>query len=75
MKDYSKCKICNKPLPPLLVKHAKSRFEQMICSGECQRKDIIKQFGCCEKAELTPCVCMYSFKCPVHGEKHIGTHD
>ena len=39
------------------------------------QKDIIRRFGCCEKAEFTNCVCMYSFWCPDHGTKHVGTHD
>lgn len=31
---------------------------------------------CCNLAVyFYPCVCMVSFTCPTHGEKHIGTHD
>jgi hypothetical protein len=31
--------------------------------------------ACCPKAKVNPCVCAYSYKCPVHGVKHVGTHD
>lgn len=31
--------------------------------------------ACCLKAKRNNCVCMYSYKCPKHGETHIGTHD
>lgn len=31
--------------------------------------------ACCALAEFSNCVCMYSFKCLIHGETHIGTHD
>lgn len=31
--------------------------------------------ACCILAEFTPCVCTSSFKCPIHGEAHHGTHD
>lgn len=31
--------------------------------------------ACCPLAVTAPCVCAYAFKCPLHGEAHIGTHD
>ena len=30
---------------------------------------------CCPKAEIVPCVCWVSYKCPVHGQRCYGTHD
>lgn len=74
--DLTHCRVCKKEITNTLVlRQAKLRVEEPICSTECNRKEIIQRFGCCEKAELTPCVCMYSFDCPVHGKTHIGTHD
>jgi hypothetical protein len=31
--------------------------------------------ACCEKAVWLPCVCAKSFRCPEHGDRHMGTHD
>jgi hypothetical protein len=31
--------------------------------------------GCCDKAVAINCVCYAAHKCPVHGERHVGTHD
>lgn len=31
--------------------------------------------ACCPLAEHIACVCVYASKCPVHGDRHIGTHD
>lgn len=30
---------------------------------------------CCHMAERFPCVCEAAYRCSVHGEQHIGTHD
>jgi len=38
-------------------------------------KGKVNQLACCPLAELINCVCTYAFKCQVHGEKHIETHD
>jgi len=35
----------------------------------------IGPMACCPKAQPSNCVCMYSYKCPEHGDQHIGTHD
>lgn len=35
----------------------------------------IGPMACCPKAKTIPCVCMYSYSCPDHGNQHIGTHD
>jgi ribonuclease I len=35
----------------------------------------LKPFQCCEQAVSINCVCAHSYRCPVHGEKHIGSHD
>jgi hypothetical protein len=31
--------------------------------------------ACCERATATPCVCVYSYACPEHGDIHIGSHE
>ena len=69
------CAGCGAELVIDLARIALARFEQSTCSTDCSKRQLIKRMGCCEKAEMTPCVCAYSFKCPEHGEKHIGTHD
>ena len=38
-------------------------------------KQKLNSHACCALAEMTNCVCAYSFKCVLHGERHIGTHD
>lgn len=72
---YKLCAECGAELIPELAEWALRRFEQQTCSTDCSKAQMVKRMGCCEKAEMTPCVCAYSFKCPEHGEKHIGTHD
>lgn len=72
---YGKCRVCQKELSPEMFAHAKKSFTPQRCSPECHFAEIKKRFACCEKAEFSPCVCTYSFKCPDHGDTHIGTHD
>ena len=74
--DYDHCRVCGGLVPPSVRELAARRIENAICgSTACARKELIDRFGCCAKAVLTPCVCAYSFRCPDHGERHIGTHD
>lgn len=72
---YALCRVCGAKLDEHMAAFALGRFEQTTCSTECSKRETIERHACCEKAEMTPCVCMYSFKCPEHGERHIGTHD
>lgn len=37
--------------------------------------DVKRPFACCGKAVPINCVCAYSYDCPDHGAKHIGSHD
>lgn len=30
---------------------------------------------CCEKAHSIPCVCTAAWRCPEHGDTHVGSHD
>jgi hypothetical protein len=73
--DLDHCKICKKPLPPLVAAMAHDQIEEKACSPECRMKEHIQRFACCEQAVVLPCVCHASFRCPVHGDRHIGTHD
>lgn len=72
---YSRCRVCGGPVPEALRAHAFRTYQQECCSTKCCKREIIQRYACCEKADFSPCVCMYSFKCPEHGERHIGTHD
>lgn len=40
-----------------------------------RRAENILSMACCDKARSINCVCAYSFICPEHGERHIGSHD
>lgn len=39
------------------------------------RLHTIGEHACCLKAKRRNCVCYEAFDCPVHGTKHVGTHD
>lgn len=40
-----------------------------------RREEVKKPFRCCEKAVQISCVCAWAWKCPSHGERHIGSHE
>lgn len=76
--DYDHCRVCGKDVPAWAHDIAARRTEDAHCgSPECRTKELVARFGCCDKAKPLSrfCVCAYAFECPVHGEKHIGTHD
>lgn len=75
IQNYRYCAMCNKPLDASDFAYALVKLEKRCCSIECLKAEQIKRWACCDKAVMTPCVCTYSFSCPEHGEKHIGTHD
>lgn len=75
VEEYGHCRVCGKEVDKETLRFAMRRFEKPTCGTDCYKREIIQRYACCEKAEFTPCVCMYSFKCPEHGERHIGTHD
>ena len=75
MAQYDYCRVCGGRLDAQTAAYARRQFERKMCSLECMRADTKARFACCDKAELIPCVCMYAFSCPVHGTRHIGTHD
>lgn len=72
---YTTCRVCGNNVNEATFEYARRRMEEPICSPECQKVETTKRYGCCEKATMTPCVCMYSFTCPEHGDSHIGSHD
>lgn len=74
---YDVCAVCGKQLNQELVDWAWRKHEQQTCSTECSRKQLLAQYACCDKMTFLgrDCTCMYAFKCPDHGERHVGTHD
>lgn len=76
---YYVCPYCNVALPVAAAEWARKTFERKYCGSDaCQRADAIR-YGrlCCDKAEVIPCVCAYSYKCVEHAPNgmHVGTHD
>lgn len=72
---YNWCRVCGAALSAEQIGWARQSYQRGICSSECSRAEIKARYACCDKAEFTPCVCMYSFHCETHGDTHIGTHD
>jgi hypothetical protein len=74
--DYDHCRMCGVAVSPAMADLARRNVEDAHCGvPACYRTELITRFGCCAKAEILGCVCHYAFRCPVHGDKHIGTHD
>lgn len=46
-----------------------------VLDGDGIERRKFDQMACCEQAVMNDCVCFFSCKCPVHGTKHVGTHD
>lgn len=46
-------------------------IEEAIANGKAK----IHYLACCPLAEFSPCVCVASFRCPVHGSQCHGSHD
>lgn len=74
-REYGHCCVCGGEHTAEATAWARRRLEAMPCSDECRQKKYIRDYACCDKAKQTPCVCVHSFSCPVHGEMHVGTHD
>lgn len=72
---YHFCRVCNKPVGTLTAHRASQKHKQLTCSLECRQKETHKRYACCDKATQVECVCLYATTCPVHGERHNGTHD
>ena len=74
--DFDRCRVCRAVVPPAMADLARRRVENAHCGAvACHRRELVMRFGCCLKAEPLGCVCTYAFRCTVHGDKHIGTHD
>lgn len=73
--DYGHCHECGAEVSQDRYANAYRRVEKPTCSLECARAAYVKRFACCGKAEVLPCVCAHSFRCPIHGDTHAGTHD
>jgi hypothetical protein len=75
MRKYDRCRVCSRFLSGHLRASARRLFQQGICSAECSRKEQLRFYGCCEKAQACHCVCTFSTNCPDHGRICRGTHD
>ncbi len=77
MTKYARCVICKKALPFFFAEWLTKRGERSTCeSALCRKKWAVKNGQlCCMKATYINCVCHRSYKCPKHGEVHVGTHD
>lgn len=73
--QYRTCRVCEDPVSPFLFECALKRYERQVCSSACREREQIQRYGCCDLAELAPCVCMVRTSCPLHGDRHVGTHD
>lgn len=76
--DYDHCRVCGVEVSDAMKAHARRMVQDATClSPACTWKELVAHFGCCDKAEPLGrmCVCAYAFSCPVHGERHVGTHD
>lgn len=75
IQPFRTCRFCKKPVSDEIFARAFYKLEEQYCSSECISKENIKKYACCEQAEINNCVCVFSIKCPVHGEKHFGSHE
>ena len=74
---YTVCRVCGAEVDEDALAWAYWRHQEPVCSTDCVRAEQLKRFACCDKAKPLSrnCVCMYATECPVHGERHHGTHD
>lgn len=75
VQQYLKCRVCGAELSDDRVAVAFWRHQTDVCSTECLRKETLRRYACCEKAQPRGCVCAYSTSCPDHGIRCYGTHD
>ena len=75
LQSYRVCRVCGVKVSDELLARAYWKHEAPVCSVECLSKETLARYACCELAEPMGCVCAYSTTCPVHGERHFGTHD
>jgi hypothetical protein len=74
---YAHCSVCESPLADALAQFARRQFERKVCGAPaCRSADDVRTGRvCCDRAEPVACVCVRSYRCPTHGETHIGSHD
>ncbi len=73
-RKYSRCRICSVTLSTPVYRKAGRMLSRICCSAECYQRARVLKYACCDQAIATSCVCLYSFSCPVHGQKHVGDH-
>ena len=75
MYDLDHCPICREELNATQKAFAHRNLQPVLCWTTCRMIDVKRRFACCNKAERLACVCMYAFRCPEPGDRHIGPHD
>ena len=55
----------------------RSRKELMaaVTAQAARERGKVHALACCDQAVFLNCVCAWAFRCPIHGDRHIGTHD
>ena len=72
---YASCSVCNKVMKGYLISLALHQHQKKTCSVNCSKSRMLEIYGCCEKADLTNCVCRVATLCPEHGKRCTGGHD
>lgn len=72
---YDHCCICGAELSDLQKSWTHREYRHATCSPACARIQFAREIYCCELATPKACVCAYAWTCPVHGERHVGTHE
>jgi len=75
VKPYTLCRVCGKELDDTTLAFAYWHLERGVCSTDCLQRETLKRYACCDQATPLPCVCAYATTCPIHGDRHVGTHD
>lgn len=75
VENLRKCRCCKQFVSDEVFSHAFYRLEQKCCSSNCSNKDYLNRYACCEQAQINNCVCIVSTICPIHGERHFGSHE
>jgi hypothetical protein len=77
VQGYRICRVCGKTVDADKLGRALNSHQKPLCSTDCYRVEELKRHACCEQAKPLSrnCVCAYATECPVHGERHFGTHD
>lgn len=73
--DYRRCIVCGREHDAAHLALAQREVHAVACSSECGHVAYLARFACCHRAEILNCVCVCATRCPVHGDRHCGSHD